>query len=228
MGAGGRHGLRARAVELGHRLDDGAKLPFGGLPYLVGGAEQAGAQGLGEVEEVARLCTGVAHGAGGVCKPKDAQAVLGLGVVDGVAAADARAGCRHRVCPAAQYLARDIRAQGAVQGQHVEGHHRARAHGEDVAQGVGGGDAPEVIGVVYQRGEEVHREHGGAVVPQAVDGGVVARLKAQQQVGVYGSLDGGEYALEVARTPLGGSTPLGGELREPHALLVRHGPSPLR
>ena len=57
------------------------------------------------------------------------------------------------------------------------------AHRVDVAHRVGGGDRAIVVRVVYQRREEVRRHHDRLLVVQAVDGGVVGRGEADQQVG---------------------------------------------
>ena len=124
-------------------------------------------------------------------------------------------------------LRRHLGSQGAVQGQYVQGAHGTASHGEHVGKGVSRGKAAEGVGIVHQGGQKVHRQHRGGVVADLVDGGVVGGLKAQQQM--LGSLDPQvgvknrlQYAFEVTRTPLGGSTALAGELGKIHLFLC-HG-----
>ena len=61
---------------------------------------------------------------------------------------------------------------------------RPPAHGIDVGQRIGGGDAAELVGVVDDGHEEVGGRHDRLFVVQPVDGGVVAVLDADQQVGI--------------------------------------------
>ena len=74
--------------------------------------------------------------------------------------------------------------------QHVDGHaddgqcHQwLAAHGIDIGERVGGGDAAEVVGIIDDRHEEIGGGDDGLFVVDAVDGGIVGRFGAHQQVG---------------------------------------------
>ena len=110
------------------------------------------------------------------------QAVDRLDRIDRVAARDGDAGRAAHVLAAAHDLADDF------DGQLVDGHGDQRerhdgfaAHRVDVADGVGGGDAAELIRVVDDRHEEVGGRDERLFVVQAVDGGVVGGLDADHQ-----------------------------------------------
>ena len=57
---------------------------------------------------------------------------------------------------------------------------------------------------------------------QPIDGCVIARLEPEHELLGVAGRDLGEDRLEVTRTPLGGSTGLARELREPYLLAVVH------
>ena len=219
----GRHRLGARTVELHHGLDDGAHA----LVVLEPGPERRvhdpRAEDLRVEQRVARLRASVAHDAVRVHGAEHRQAVLRLVVLDGVAAHHERARLAHLVGPAAQHLAHHVGAQTAREREDVERRQRLRPHGEHVGQRVRRGDGAELVGVVRHRREEVERQHRGRVVVQAVDGGVVGRVEAQQQIGVGRRRDVLQYLFEVSRTPLRRSTALLGEAGEPYALGLAHG-----
>ena len=63
------------------------------------------------------------------------------------------------------------------------------AHGVHVGEGVGGGNLTEEIGVVRNGGEEIHRLDQGQAIGNLIDRGVVAPVKAHQQVRVLVDLD---------------------------------------
>jgi hypothetical protein len=112
------------------------------------------------------------------------QAVDRLDRVDGVAAGDRNAG-------RAQTEAPPSRMRPMVcDRQHVDRHAHQRqrqdrraAHRIDVADRIGGGDAPEVEGVVDDGHEEVGGGDQRLLVVQPVDRGVVGGLDADQQLG---------------------------------------------
>ena len=87
-------------------------------------------------------------------------------------------------------------------------------HGIYVAEGVGGGNGPELKGVVGNGREEIHRQDEGRLIVDAVNGGVIARLGAHQQVrvGKLGKLAQDLY--QVLQRNLGGSTGAVGKLGE--------------
>src|SRR5690606_30049508 len=78
-------------------------------------------------------------------------------------------------------------------------HDRCGAHGVDVGERVGGGDAAEVARVVDDRGEEVGGGDDGLVLVELVHRGVVGGVGADQQLGRHeagghGSQQIGEHA----------------------------------
>jgi len=108
--------------------------------------------------------------------------------------------------------------------EQVEGEHRAAAHGVAVAEGVGGGDGPPEVGVVDDGGEEVDGQQERQVVADPVDGGVVGRVEAQQEVRVLAAVVLSEAAQDlrqVTGTELAGSAGAVGELCEAWGL-CRH------
>ena len=223
------HGDASRAVELLHGVDGGLERREVDFPDFVCRAEQAHAEGLGQIQHVARHGAFVAHDAVRVHQAEHRQAVLRLRVVDGRPAHDGRARLRHGIGAAAQHLARHFVAERAVERQHVERARGLAAHGEHVGERVGRGDASEIVRVVDERREEIDGEDGGHVVGDAVDGGVIAGLEPEQQVirvrgCVVGAFqDGREDVGEVSRTPLCSSTALRGELGKTYAFLIAQG-----
>ena len=114
----------------------------------------------------------------------DAQAVLGLLVLNAVAAGDNRTGLQHLGGAAGQNIAHRLHRKAGGEGQQIHGQGGRAAHGVYVGESIGGGDLTKGIGVVHHRGEEVHRLDHGYVVTDLVDGGVVAGVITHQQVGV--------------------------------------------
>ena len=186
-------------------------------------SHNARTQRLREIQGVAGLGAVVAHDAVGVHHAHDGKTVLGLIVLDGVAAHHERAGLPGLVGATAHDLAGHVGAKRARKGHEVECHDRLGTHGVDVGDGVGRSHAPEVVGVVNHGSEEVSREHDGDVVGQLVDGCVIARRKALQKVGV-GVMRGdvGKNLLKLRGAPLGRAAALGGKLREAQGLALRH------
>ena len=83
---------------------------------------------------------------------------------------------------------------------YVEGYDRLAAHSVDVAEGVCGGDFAEDEGVVNYGGEEVHGGDDGEVVGHLIDGGVVAGVDADEQVGVGDGGQPAQHLRQVLRT----------------------------
>ena len=101
-------------------------------------------------------------------------------------ASDGDAGLGDLVRPTAQDLADDVGVEVLGEGAQVQREERLGAHGVDVAERVGGRDGPKPVGVVDDRRKEVDGLHDGLGVIEAVDGGVIGRAKADQQVGEIG------------------------------------------
>jgi len=95
----------------------------------------------------------------------------------------------HLLRPAAQDLGDDLRRQVGGEAADVECQHYLAAHGVDVAHRVGGGDGTVVVGVIHHGREEVERLDDRHLVVDPVDGGIVAHLQPDEQVGVLFSAE---------------------------------------
>src|SRR5690606_33023784 len=125
-------------------------------------------------QHVAGARAAVAPDQGGIDQADRDQAVDRLHRVDGVAAGDGDAG----VAAGAGAAVEDARDR--LRGEHVhrhahqgQGEQRGAAHGVDVADRVGGGDAAEVVRIVDDGHEEVGGRHDRLALVDAVHGGVV-------------------------------------------------------
>src|SRR5690606_13368086 len=118
----------------------------------------------------------------------DGQAVLGLRVVDAVAARQVAAGLLADLRAAAQHLPRQLEGDLVPgPGQQVDRQHRLAAHRVDVGERVGGRDPAPVVGVVDDRGEEFGGGDQRAATVQPHGRAVVAVLVPDDEV----SLDTG-------------------------------------
>eukprot|EP01137_Pigoraptor_chileana_P023878 Opistho-2@7252 len=213
--------VRSRGVEL-RGVGDHLRIALGRQRVLLQrGREHAHADRLAQDQAVAHLGVGVALDALGVHQAQRDQAVDGLDRVDGVAARDRDAGGAAHVLPAFEDLA------DGLGGQHVDGHAHERqrhdgraAHGVHVADGVGGGDAAEVVRVVDDGHEEIGGGDQRLLVVELVHGGVVGGLDAHQQLLGHGhragALEdfaehaGGDLAAAAAPVREAGEARLGG------------------
>ncbi len=192
--------LARRAVERRHELGDPLDERGARELALHRGRRDAGAEGLGEEEGVAGARADVPQDPVGVDEPGDRQAVLGLRVVDGVAAQDRRAGEPRRLRAAAQHLAEHVHRQlpdGPA--DDVEREERAAAHGPDVREGVRRGDPSEPVRVVHHRREEVHRLDDGALRVETVHRGVVARVVADERARIVAPREMAQDLRQIRR-----------------------------
>ena len=109
---------------------------------------------------------------------RDAQAVLWLVILNGVAARDDASGLDGFGMAALQNGANVLFRQAIRHTQEVHCHSRFAAHGVHVAQRVRRGNLTEEIRIVHNGGEEVDRLNDGDLVGDAVHGGVVAAVVA--------------------------------------------------
>jgi hypothetical protein len=112
------------------------------------------------------------------------EAVDGLDRIDRMTARHGNAGLRADVLATAQH------GRNHVVRQHVDRHaddgereDRLAAHGVDVRERIGRRDTPEVVRVVDDGHEEVGGRDDGLLVVETVDGGVVGRFRADEQIG---------------------------------------------
>ena len=193
-------------VELHHGRHGRPQAVVVHQPAGMGRNHDSCAQGLCQVQRVARPCAGVAHDAVRVRHAEHGQAVLGFGVVDGVAAAHQGAGLAHGVGAALQDGGGHRSAQLLVECQQVECHQGLRSHRKHVGQGVGRSYASELVRVVHDGREEVDGEDCRRVVAQPVDRRVVARLEPEQQARPLAVLRGvrGDHEGVAQRPAAGG------------------------
>ena len=108
----------------------------------------------------------------------------------------------------AQHIARHVFRQGRIHGDHVERHIGHAAHGKNVGKRVGGGDSPEVVGLIDDRRKEINRQNARDVRRDSPYGSVVGRVEAEHGFGRHRLRNGDVFqnAFEVSRTPLRRST----------------------
>ena len=167
LGRGREHPLIGRVVE---------------LPLLERCRHHANAQRLAQHQHIAGAGIRVALHPGGMHQSQRHQAIDRLDRIDRVSARDrdARLATDRRAAfedPADGRRAQD-RHRHADQGQRHDG---LAAHGIDVADRVGRGDATEVMRVVDDRHEEVGRGDQRLFVVEPIDGGVIRRLYPDEQ-----------------------------------------------
>ena len=157
---------------------------------------------------VARLCAFVSHERVGGDGAENAQAVFRFLVVDGMAAHNNGARLDDFFEASAQHIARHVFRQGRIHGDHVERHIGHAAHGKNVGKRVGGGDSPEVVGLIDDRRKEINRQNARDVRRDSPYGSVVGRVEAEHGFGRHRLRNGDVFqnAFEVSRTPLRRST----------------------
>ena len=99
----------------------------------------------------------------------------------------------------------------------------ASAHGVDVAQGVGGGDLAECVGIVDDGREEVDGLHQREVGSDFVNAGVVGVIEANQNVGIVLPGQLSQDFVEDGGAQFGGTATGFDGLGEADAFDVRHG-----
>ena len=186
-----------------------------GDAVLDGGADDAGSDRFGEDEKVADGGAGVREDAIGMDAAGDGEAELGLGVVDGVSADDGDAGLFTEGVAAADDLGEDgEREIVAGEADEVEGSEGIGAHSVYVAQGVGGGNASEIVRVVDDGGEEIGGHDEGEIVGDPVHAGIVTADDADEHVGIGDRGDGPQDLREPAPRELAASAGAVGEAGE--------------
>jgi hypothetical protein len=115
-----------------------------------------------------------------------------------VAADDRGAGRRDGVRASAQDLAQHVRSERLQRiGDEVECADGAPAHRVDVRERVGGGDAPERVRVVDDRGEEIGGLHDRQLVGELDDPRVVGGVGRDQHARVRRARQAGEDRPQV-------------------------------
>ena len=195
------HTLRRRHVRLG------------------GGGQHTDADGLGEQQHIPRLCPGVGQYPVGMDKARHCQTVLGLLVQDAVSPGDESPSLINLVVAAPQQIMDRLLGHIRRDSHDVQAQLRLAAHGIHVRQSIGGGDLPEQIGIIRDGREEIHRLYQGQVIGNLVDAGVVALVKAHQQIGVAVDLDAVQQLGQHACTHLGAAPGTLRQFRQLHFIL---------
>ena len=169
-------------VEGAHRIKHPAGLVLLDELALNGRGDDARANRLGQQQRIAHARAAVGEHTVEWHKAAHGQTVLGLVVVDGVAARDGATRLDALVGAARQNLAGNLNAQAARNAQQVHGMARPPAHGVDVRQRVGRGDLAKEERVVNHRWEEVNGLHEPQVLPYAEDARIVGGIEPHEQV----------------------------------------------
>ncbi len=169
-------------VQRGHGLHSGLHGLLGRLAHPARRADNAHAQPLGQDQPVPRLAAVVVVDAVRVDDPCDRQAVLHIGIRNGMPAGQGPSGLNHLLRAAAHDLPQDVQIHLFRETDDIQRRLYLPAHGVHITQGIGGGDAAKGIGVVHHRREEIQGLHNGSFIRHPVDGGVIPAVKAHQQV----------------------------------------------
>jgi hypothetical protein len=180
-------------------------------PNFVGGrdafldarADDAGAERLGEHEQVARLRARVPHDALRMHGAGNGEPVLELAVDEGVTADDDGA-CRadafaRAFADADQHVEWKLAAREAHDAERDE---RLAAHRIHVGESIGRRDLAEDVGVVDHRRKEIDGGDEREARRQTIDTGIVAGFAADEDIRMTQRRQLGEDGAEVGRTEL--------------------------
>ena len=214
-GAGVARDTRGHAVEAQHAGDGGGERGVRRGAVLGGGGDHAGTERLGQEEPVARPKAALDQHAVGVNAPRDAEAILGLVVDDGVAPRDDPARLGDLLGAAAEDLGHDGLVHLAREARDGEREHHLPAHRVDVRHRVGRGDGAPGPRVVHHGREEVHRLDERQVVADAVDRRVVGRTESDHEIARRllredRPAQHAQHLLEISRSHLRRSAGAGG------------------
>ena len=144
----------------------------------------------------------------------DGETVLRLVVANGVSTGEECARRTHLLVGGGKYLGEHVHGQLFRERRDRQGEQRRPAHGEDIVEGIRGGDRPVIAGIVDDRREEIECEDERPLVVEAVDGGIVRRGEPDEQVLGLGRDEAGEQLLQASCRVLGGASATRGEIGE--------------
>ena len=196
------HDVARGLVQRGHHAIGKTGRLVADQPGLHAGGQHADADRLREENDVTRLRAGVRQNAVGMHKARHGEAVFRLVVKDAVATRDECSGLIDLVIAAAQNVVHDLPGHVLRDGHDVQRKLRLAAHGVDVREGVRRGDRAEGIRVVGDGRKKIDRLHERQLVGDLIDRGVVAAVKADQQVRVFADADALEELRQHARADL--------------------------
>ena len=194
-------------VQLEHRLDRSVERVGRSDPVALSLEHDPRAEGLRQEEDVARPRARLGPDRVRMDGSDDGEAVLGLGVPDRVPSGEDRSRRAHALLGSREHLAEHLRRQLLRKRRDRKGEQRRAAHREDVVERIRCRDCPESPRIVDQRREEVDGEDDCALVVQAIDGRVVGRVEADEEILGVGGNQAGEDVLEAGRRVLGRATP---------------------
>lgn len=131
---------------------------------LCSGGQHTDANGLGQKQHVTRPGPGVGQHLVRVDKARHRKAILWLVIQNAVPAGDERTGLVHLVVPAPQQLMHCLPGHGFRYGHDIQAQLRLAAHGIYIAEGIGGRDLAEKIGVVGNGRKKIHGLHQGQIL----------------------------------------------------------------
>src|ERR1019366_4704804 len=212
-----QHFLAGRTVQGEHGSNRRGHVRLAGDGALQCGSDDAGAEGLGEDQGVARPRAGVGQDARGVNDAGDGVAEFDLVIRHAVAAEDGAAGLVHHLGAALEDGLQIPRVFLGRPSQHGERGDGAAAHGIDVTQRVGRGDGAVGVRVIDDGREEIHCLHQGELRRQLVHAGIVGSVKPYQHILVGPTGHASQNPVQQLWTQLAGSTGglhVGGQLSE--------------
>ena len=180
----GFHNLGCVLVQGFHGADD--SLMFHRAQQSASGrsGQDAGSDGFGQNQKIARTDAVVAKHLAWMDEARDAEAVFGLRILDGVAAGDNGAGLSYFLIASLKDGVKGILWKLFRKAEDVHGQLWNASHGVNVADGIGGSNFAVFIRVVHDGREDIDSLHQRQIVAYAVHAGVVAGIEANQQVGI--------------------------------------------
>ena len=206
------HNIPGRFVQRGHLPPDAFQNRLLHQIRLGGRGQNAHAQGLGEDQRVPGPGAAVFQDRLGMHKAGYGQSVNGLCTVDRVPAGDDGP----RLIGLGVASPQDLLHGGGLhplRNTHdVQGQLGFRAHGVDVAHGIGRRDLPVKERIVHNGGEKVGGLDQRHRIADGVDAGVVALVVAHDQAGVLMGLKPLQHPHQRACADFGAAAGAGGQL----------------
>ncbi len=151
--------------------------------FFLGGGQNADPQRFGQEQFAPGFGGAVFLHSRGRHNAGDRQAKNRLRGVNGVAPGQRNPRLLAGKASALDHLPGDLwRQRGDRPAEDRNRHDRLAAHGKDIANGVGGGDAAKVEGIIHDRHKEIGRADDAGPVAEIVHRRVIPRLIAYQQV----------------------------------------------
>ncbi len=217
------HDLRGTAVQLQHRLQLGFFRFLRRHTGLDGGRDDAGTERLREHKSIPGPDAPVRDDLVRVDEPGHGQAELELVVENGMASHQDRTRFLYDIERALDGASQVLDWEFLYrEGREVHCRDRPAAHCIDIGKCVDSGYAAEVVRVVYDGREKIHRLHERQFIGELVHPRIVGVLKADQKSGTVGKLEPLECPGQVPRPQLARSPGARNGGREPNLSVFRH------